>query len=161
VVPPDGNLESIVCFIGEAPGEKEDLAGRPFVGRAGKMLDRLTQAEGLDRSTIMITNTVKCRPPRNRNPAKEEMAACFPYLEQEIEGRRLVVAMGKIACRNLLGKDVKLKEEANIVREVQVCGNIVEVLPSYHPAACLFNVKARESLQESIRIAKRLIERDR
>ena len=160
VVPPDGDLDSIVCFVGEAPGEKEDLIGRPFVGRAGKMLDRLMLAEDLDRSMIMITNTVKCRPPKNRNPAKEEMAACFPYLEQELEGRRLVVAMGRDACMNLLGKDVKLEKEANVPREVQVGGNRVEVLPAYHPVACFFNIKARESLRESIRIAKGLIERD-
>lgn len=158
VVPPDGDLGSVVCFVGEAPGEREDLLGRPFMGRAGKMLDKLMKAEGLRRSEIMITNTVKCRPPKNRNPAKEEMAACFPYLEQEVGGRRLVVALGRVACRNLLGKDIKLEDEANVPRKVAVADRTVEVLPAYHPAACLFNIKARESLRESIRIAKRVIE---
>ncbi len=136
------------------------MVGRPFVGRAGKMLDSLMQEEGLDRDAIMITNTVKCRPPSNRNPSKEEMAACFPYLEQEIEGRELVVALGKVACRNLLGRDVKLEDQANIIRKVTVAGSTVRILPAYHPAACLFNLKARDSLRKSIRIARKALECD-
>jgi DNA polymerase len=159
VVPPDGDLDSSVCFVGEAPGEKEDLVGRPFVGMAGKMLDKLFEGERLDRKRVMITNTVKCRPPKNRNPAKDEMAACFPYLEQELAGRRMVVTMGRVACMNLLGKDVKLENEANVTRKIKVDSDYIVILPAYHPAACLFNMKARESLRESIRIAKELIER--
>jgi DNA polymerase len=157
VVPPDGDMDSIVCFVGEAPGEKEDLIGRPFVGRAGKMLDKLFENEGLDRKKVMITNTVKCRPPGNRNPARDEMTACFPYLEQELEGRRIVVAMGRVACMNLLGMDLKLEKEANVARKVEVGKSSVLVLPAYHPAACLFNKKARESLGKSIRMVKDFI----
>lgn len=161
VVPPDGDLRSVVCFVGEAPGEKEDLVGRPFVGRAGKMLEKLMREEGLSRNAVMITNTVKCRPPMNRNPSKEEMVACFPYLEQEIEGRKLVVALGKVACKNLLGRDVRLEDEANVLRRAAIAGRNIDVLPAYHPAACLFNLRARESLRQSVRIAKEVIERDR
>lgn len=161
VVPPDGDLDSIVCFVGEAPGEKEDLTGKPFVGRAGKMLDKLLRIEELDRKRIMITNTVKCRPPENRNPTAEEMTACFPYLEQELEGRKLAVAMGRVACADLIGDVTKLGSEANIVRKVKVGRDQIDVLPAYHPSACLFNVQARKSLQESIRIAKGFIDDDR
>jgi uracil-DNA glycosylase len=154
VVGPDGDLGSSVCFVGEAPGEKEDQQGRPFVGRAGKMLDRLFEEEGLPRDRIMITNTVKCRPPGNRTPKVEERRACLPYLEQELEGRRLVVALGRTACCNLLGKAVKMEEEVNRPREVTVGRERVFLLPAYHPAACLFNLNARASLRETIRIAK-------
>jgi len=151
-------MMSVVCFVGEAPGEKEDLVGCPFVGRAGRMLDKLMRAEGLSRNAVMITNTVKCRPPMNRNPSKEEMAACLPYLEQEIEGRQLVVALGKVACQNLLGRDVRLEDEANVPRKAAIRGRSLDVLPAYHPAACLFNLRARESLRQSVRIAKKVIE---
>jgi len=154
VVGPDGDLGSPVCFVGEAPGEKEDLQGRPFVGRAGQMLDRLLKEEGLSRGRIMITNTVKCRPPGNRVPTAEERLACLPFLEQELMGRRVVVALGRTASSNLLKKTVKMEEEANRPREVTVGNATVTLIPAYHPAACLFNLKARESLRETIRIVK-------
>src|SRR5512136_220133 len=102
VVAPSGDLDSPVVFVGEAPGEKEDLTGKPFVGRAGKMLDRLLREEGLERDKIMITNTVKCRPPGNRRPKQDEIASCRPYLEDELMGKRLIVCMGRTACENLL-----------------------------------------------------------
>lgn len=158
VVPPDGDLFSPVCFVGEGPGEKEDMLGRPFVGRAGQMLSRLMMEEGLQRARVMITNAVKCRPPGNRAPRRDEMAACFSYLEQELEGRRLVVAMGRSACLDLLGRDVRLADEANVVRHVRVGCEEMDLLPAYHPSACLFNLRARESLAGSIRIAKKYVD---
>jgi DNA polymerase len=154
VVSPDGDLNSPVCLVGEAPGRSEDLQGRPFVGRAGKMLDRLLEEEGLPRSRIMITNTVKCRPPDNRVPRSGEREACFPYLEQELEGRRLIVGLGRTACSNLLGRDIKLADEANVPVSVRIGGVNIEFLPTYHPSACLFNLRAREGLREAIRIIR-------
>ncbi len=154
VVPPDGDLSSPVCFVGEAPGKNEDLEGRPFVGRAGSMLDRILDEEGLSRERIMITNTVKCRPPGNRVPTSGEREACFPYLEQDLMGRRLVVGLGRTACANLLGRSIKLGDEANRSLEVEIGGVSVEFLPTYHPAACLFNLKAREGLRETIRTVR-------
>ncbi|NYT12818.1 MAG: uracil-DNA glycosylase [Methanomassiliicoccales archaeon] len=154
VVAPDGDVRSPVCFVGEAPGKNEDAEGRPFVGRAGKMLDRLLEDEGLPRNLIMITNTVKCRPPNNRVPTREEREACSPYLQQELRGRKLIVGLGRTACGNLMGKDVRLMDEANVVTKVMIGGEQVEFLPTYHPAACLFNLRAREGLREAIRLVR-------
>jgi uracil-DNA glycosylase family 4 len=154
VVPPSGDLRSPVVFVGEGPGEKEDQKGMPFIGRAGKMLDRLMKDEGLVRERIMITNTVRCRPPENRRPLPDEMKACFPYLERELESRQLIVAMGKTACENLLGRAVKVSQEANSIVTVELKGQKKEVLLTYHPSACLYNLKAREALQASIRLVR-------
>ena len=154
VVAPDGDIHSSVCFVGEAPGKNEDLEGRPFVGRAGKMLDRLLEEEGLPRDIIMITNTVKCRPPNNRVPTRGEREACSAYLEQELRGRKLVVGLGRTACSNLMGRDVKLLDQANLITTVEIGGAHVEFLPTYHPAACLFNLRAREGLREAIRLVR-------
>jgi uracil-DNA glycosylase family 4 len=154
VVPPSGDLGSAVVFVGEGPGEKEDQRGMPFVGRAGKMLDRLMKDEGLVRERVMITNTVRCRPPENRRPLPDEMRACFPYLEQELESRQLIVAMGRTACENLLGRAVKVSQEANTTVSVELMGRKKEVLLTYHPSACLYNLKAREGLRASIRLVR-------
>ena len=154
VVPPSGDIRSKVAFVGEGPGEKEDLRGAPFVGRAGKMLDRLMMEEGLDRRLVMITNTVKCRPPENRRPLPDEMEACFPYLEQELANRQLIVAMGRTACENLLGRAVKIGQEANSIVTVELMGTCKEVLLTYHPSACLYNLRARQGLKASIRLVR-------
>jgi len=154
VVPPDGDPDSPVCLVGEAPGRNEDEEGRPFVGRAGKMLDRLLSEEGLPRERIMITNTVKCRPPENRVPKREEREACFPYLEQDLMKKDLVVGLGRTACSNLLGRDIRLGDEANVPMEVEIAGFRIEFIPTYHPSACLFNLKAREGLRETIRLIR-------
>jgi uracil-DNA glycosylase len=154
VVPPSGDLGSPVVFVGEGPGEKEDQKGMPFIGRAGKMLDRLMKDEGLARERIMITNTVRCRPPENRRPLPDEMEACFPYLEQELESRQLIVAMGRTASENLLGRVVKVSQEANTIVTVELKGQKKEVLLTYHPSACLYNLKAREGLRASIRLVR-------
>ncbi|MFA6804352.1 MAG: uracil-DNA glycosylase, partial [Candidatus Methanomethylophilaceae archaeon] len=84
IVLPSGNLDSKIAFVGEAPGENEDMEGKPFVGRAGKILDEIMLNAGLKREDFMITNTVKCRPPNNRDPTDEEMRACRPFLEDEL-----------------------------------------------------------------------------
>ena len=154
VVPPSGDLYSPVLFIGEAPGEKEDEKGEPFVGKAGKMLDRILREEGLARSSIMITNTVKCRPPGNRRPKEEEVAACYPYLECELHDRELVVALGKTAAEGLLETKLTLKECANTMFSIVVNGQKIDLVPTYHPSACLFNMVAREGLRETIRMVR-------
>jgi uracil-DNA glycosylase len=154
VVPPSGDLRSPVVFVGEGPGEKEDQKGMPFIGRAGKMLDRLLNEEGLARERIMITNTVKCRPPENRRPLPDEMRACFPFLEQELADKQLIVAMGRTACENLLGRTVKVGQEANSMASINLMGKEKQVLLTYHPSACLYNLKAREGLRASIRLVR-------
>jgi uracil-DNA glycosylase len=152
VVPPGGNINSIVVFLGEAPGETEDRLALPFVGKAGRMLDSLLAEGGISRSDIMITNTVKCRPPDNRRPKPDEIEACFPYLEEELRDKRLVVALGRTACEGLLGRQVTLSEVANRSHTIRIMGREIEVLPTYHPSACLFNLTARAGLRRTIEI---------
>jgi uracil-DNA glycosylase len=154
VVAPRGDLESPVVFVGEAPGEKEDLSGKPFVGRAGKMLDRLLQDEGLDREKIMITNTVKCRPPANRRPKPEEVASCRPYLEDELRGRQLIVCLGRTACEGLLNNKVVMRDCANQTFAIAVGRERMDLIPTYHPSAALRNIDAREGLRLTIRMVK-------
>ncbi|MDH7508177.1 MAG: uracil-DNA glycosylase [Methanomassiliicoccales archaeon] len=154
VVPPEGDMNSPICFLGEAPGEKEDKTGRPFVGRAGKMLDRIMEEVGLSRKEVLITNVVKCRPPNNRRPKKDEMSACLPFLMEELVGKKVIIAMGRTACLNLLGRDVKLEEEANRILQVAIGNTMSLVIPTYHPAACLYSARAREALRRSVEIAK-------
>jgi uracil-DNA glycosylase family 4 len=156
VVLPDGDPRSPLLLIGEGPGEKEDLQGRPFVGRAGKWLDKCFHEAGLERERVYITNTVRCRPPRNRRPMEDEVASCRPYLIDELRGRRLVLPLGATATSNLLGRPVKMSEEANRPREVEIDGIMVMVLPTYHPSACIYNKIARQRLSEALAMAKGL-----
>jgi uracil-DNA glycosylase len=153
VVGPSGDLGSRLVFVGEAPGATEDRTGKPFVGKAGKMLDRLLAENGLPRESIMITNTVKCRPPDNRRPTREEVEACRPYLVEDLAGRCLVVALGLTASEGLLGRKVSLKVDANKVFQVQLGDETITVMPTYHPSACLFNLTARKGLKEGIGLA--------
>jgi DNA polymerase len=131
-----GNPGADLMFVGEGPGHDEDLAGEPFVGRSGKLLDRLMAEElGIDRSTCYIANMVKCRPPNNRDPLPDEMAACRPYLDEQISliAPKVVVTLGNVATRALLGT-------ADGIRRVRgrayVFGD-AQLVPTYHPAAAL------------------------
>lgn len=103
-VPGVGNPAADLLIIGEAPGQEEDRRGEPFVGRAGQLLDRMLMAIGLDRDTVYITNVLKCRPPKNRDPKPEEVRACSPYLRRQIEliGPKVILAVGRISAQQLL-----------------------------------------------------------
>jgi len=104
VVPGEGNEKSKVMFIGEAPGEDEDLKGRPFVGRAGQLLTKILQSVKIKREDVFITNMVKCRPPGNRNPSKSEIETCFPYLETQVAliNPKIIVTLGNVPTQYLL-----------------------------------------------------------
>jgi DNA polymerase len=154
LVLPSGDLNSPVVFVGEAPGEREDLTGKPFVGRSGKLLDSIMEEEGIDRSKVMITNTVKCRPPENRDPTKEEMEACRPFLDHELSGRKVVIGLGKSACRDLLGYEGKMSDIANTKMSIKVCGKDVLFIPTYHPAACIYSRESRDALRTTMRILR-------
>jgi DNA polymerase len=103
-VPGEGNANARIMFVGEAPGADEDAQGRPFVGRAGQLLDRVIEACGLKRSDVFIGNILKCRPPENRDPRPEEIISCLPYLQRQIEtiNPEVIVALGAHAARTLL-----------------------------------------------------------
>jgi len=158
VVNPDGDPSSPLAFVGEAPGAKEDAVGRPFVGSSGKVLDRLLEEEGLERSEVFITNTVKCRPPGNREPTQEEMDACLPCLESELESRRVIVTLGRSAARDLLKRPVIMKDEVNRPRKITIRGKEVVLIPAYHPAASFYNRTVKDSIRESIRSARTYLE---
>ncbi len=103
-VPGEGDPNARIMFVGEAPGADEDAQGRPFVGRAGKLLDKIIIACGLKRSDVFIGNILKCRPPENRDPTAEEIISCLPYLQRQIEiiNPEIIVALGALAARTFL-----------------------------------------------------------
>src|SRR5687767_7128269 len=140
MVPGEGNPRAAVVFVGEAPGATEDALGRPFVGRAGKLLDELLAEAGLVRGDVWITNVVKARPPRNRDPRAPEIAHCMPWLERELEliRPRLVVPLGRHA----------LKHFAPAAKIADVHGRLLDghLFPLYHPAAAMYNQTLRETL---------------
>jgi DNA polymerase len=151
---PDGDPNAAVAFVGEAPGAREDEVGRPFVGPSGKVLTKLLEEEGLSRNEVFITNTVKCRPPDNRPPTAEEMDACLPCLESELEGRKVIVTLGRSAARDLLKRDIVMKDEVNQPQKVTIRGKQIVLIPAYHPAASFYNPKVRDSIREAIRTAR-------
>jgi len=131
-----GDPHAQLMFVGEGPGREEDLAGEPFVGRSGRLLDRLMQEElSMDRSRCYIANVVKCRPPENRDPLPEEIEACRPYLESQIEliDPRVVVTLGNFAARLLLDTAQGIKALRG--RAYPFRG--VHLVPTYHPAFAL------------------------
>lgn len=133
----EGNVDARLVFIGEGPGKNEDLQGRPFVGRAGQQLDKMVAAMGLRRSDIYITNIVKCRPPDNRVPAPDEVAACTPYLERQLEVIRpqVIVSLGLSATQYLLGT----KNSISSLRGRWHTWRGIKLMPTYHPAYVLRN----------------------
>ena len=136
----EGNVNARIMFIGEGPGKEEDLQGRPFVGDAGQLLTRLIEKMGFKREDVYIANIVKSRPPMNRDPQEDEIAACFPFLERQIEiiAPRVIVSLGKIAAYVLLGISGPISK-FSITR---IRGNFSEykgipVMPTFHPAYLL------------------------
>ncbi|MDQ1238903.1 MAG: uracil-DNA glycosylase [Thermodesulfobacteriota bacterium] len=131
----EGNPHAGVMFIGEGPGAEEDREGRPFVGRAGALLTKMVGAMGLSRSDVYIANIVKCRPPRNRDPEAEEIAACLPFLELQVRSvnPKVVVALGRIAAGTLL----QTTESIGKIRGTFYLRNGIKVMPTYHPSFLL------------------------
>lgn len=158
IVLPDGNPAPGIILVGEAPGENEDLEGRPFVGRSGKILGAMMEEAGFDRSDVLITNTVKCRPPGNRDPTREEMAACRPFLESELMDARVVVGLGKSACRDLMGYDGPMADVVNMPTTIRVGDRDVPFIPTYHPAATIYNKNSRAELKRTMQILKGMME---
>lgn len=131
-----GDPEADLMLVGEAPGRDEDLQGEPFVGRSGKLLDRLLAEEmGVDRSQLYIANVVKCRPPDNRDPRAEEIAACRPYLNAQLEliGPSVVITLGNFASKLLIHTELGITK----LRGASYPMDGYEIVPTYHPAAAL------------------------
>jgi len=132
-----GNPNADLMFVGEAPGEKEDLEGVPFVGRAGKLLTDILKAIDLQREDVYIANVLKCRPPNNRDPNKEEIETCEPYLLKQIEliKPKLLVALGRISATTLL----RTKDSLTSMRGKVFDYHGTDMVVTYHPAALLRN----------------------
>jgi uracil-DNA glycosylase len=143
LVPGEGSAAAPVVIVGEAPGASEDKQGRPFVGRAGRLLDQLLEEAGLARDAVFITNVVKARPPNNRDPRADEVAHHLPWLEAQLEviGPRLLVPLGRHALTRF-APDAKISAEHG--RVLQRDGRTL--FPMFHPAAALHNQGLRETL---------------
>ena len=144
-----GNPESELMFIGEGPGESEDLLGEPFVGRAGKLLDTMLELIDLDRSRVYIANIVKCRPPNNRDPLNEEQKACMHWLDsqREIIRPKLIVCLGRIAANAIIKPDFRITKEHGQWFELPEC----RAMAIYHPAALLRYESKRPETFEDLR----------
>jgi DNA polymerase len=136
-VPGDGSYSSKIMFIGEGPGEEEDIQGRPFVGRSGKLLTKILESTGFDRGTVFITNIVKCRPPKNRDPEAVEIKACSVYLESQIAiiNPKVIVTVGAVSTKAILG----FKEGITKLRGELFEWRGIKVMPILHPSYLLRN----------------------
>ena len=156
-VPGEGNPAARLVLVGEGPGATEDATGRPFVGQAGQLLDSILQAIDVPRSEVYITNIVKCRPPQNRKPLPDEIAACIPYLHRQLELLRpkVILALGGTAGEALLGVRKSLGELRGKVHTF----NGIPLVVTYHPAALLRNPNWKKPTWDDVRIARQLLDR--
>ncbi|HLL86506.1 MAG TPA: uracil-DNA glycosylase [Thermoleophilaceae bacterium] len=134
-----GNADAELMFVGEAPGVEEDRQGRPFVGRAGKLLDRLLEEIGLERGQVFIANVLKCRPPGNRDPLPGEIEECSPYLFRQIEliEPLVVCTLGNFATKLLSGQGTGITRVHGRAQARELGGRTVRLFPLFHPAAAL------------------------
>ncbi len=137
VVPGEGNIKTDIMFVGEAPGRDEDVQGRPFVGRAGQLLTKIINAMKFQRNEVYITNIVKCRPPNNRNPHKEEMDSCKDYLLRQIEliHPKVIVTLGKVAASFFIQTSLGMTALRGDFYEFQG----IKVMPTFHPSYLIRN----------------------
>lgn len=154
----EGSLSAKVMFVGEAPGYYEDLKGRPFVGKAGKVLDELLESVGWERGEVYITNVLKCRPPGNRNPATAEIKACTPYLDAQLEiiKPEVIATLGNFSLSYIfdkfgLKKD-KISKMHGKVFTVSTIASIKKIIPLYHPAVATYNPGIKEVLVEDFKM---------
>ena len=148
-----GSPTAELMFVGEAPGFHEDKNGIPFVGAAGKLLSKLLDGIGLSRDDVYICNTVKCRPPGNRNPLPEELEACETHLFRQIEiiQPRLVATLGNFATKLLSGKPARITQVHGREQQVVLGGRPVTLYPIFHPAAALYTPRMLQVLEEDFR----------
>ena len=156
-VPGEGTPDASVMVVGEAPGRNEDETGRPFVGAAGERLDEVIGLAGLTREDVFISNVVKCRPPKNRNPRRDEIVACRGYLERQVAAIRpkAIVTFGNFASQLVLGTDegVATLHGKPVDAEVPCGGCSIRtiVYPVFHPAATIYRPQWRAVLEEDMR----------
>src|SRR5438552_17931478 len=156
-----GNPEAELMFVGEAPGFHEDKQGFPFVGQAGKLLDKLLAGIGLTRADVYVANVLKCRPPGNRDPQPDEIEQCEGYLFRQIEAiePKLVATLGNFATKLLSGKPLGITRVHGQEQEVTLGGRHVLLYPLYHPAAALYTPAMLNVLEEDFRRIPELLGR--
>jgi uracil-DNA glycosylase len=144
-----GNADADLMFVGEAPGATEDQQGKPFVGRAGKLLDTLLEEIGLSRGEVFIANILKCRPPGNRDPLPEEIEECMPHLMRQIEliEPSVIATLGNYATKSLTGSPTGITRCCGRPQERELAGRDVTIYPLFHPAAALRTPKVLEQLR--------------
>lgn len=154
-VPGEGNINSEIVFIGEAPGAEEDRTGRPFVGRAGKLLESLLGEIGFKRSDVWIGNIIKHRPPGNRDPLPDEVIACSPYLTMQLKAinPKIVVTLGRYAM-SYFYKEGKITRDHGMAKKI---GDMI-IFPIYHPAAALRNPGFLDALRTDFKKISDVIE---
>lgn len=150
-----GNRTAQWLFIGEAPGEQEDLQGEPFVGRAGQLLNEMIKAIGLSREEVYIANVLKCRPPKNRDPSPEEATACESHLLSQLALIKpaIIVAVGRIAAQNLLKTGTPIGKLRGVVHDYQS----IPLVVTYHPAYLLRSQTEKRRAWEDLKLARRTL----
>lgn len=152
-----GKRDADVMFIGEGPGEQEDIKGEPFVGAAGQLLDDMMSIIDLDRTNTYIANIVKCRPPQNRDPSDEEQDACIDYLRNQVAliQPKIIICLGRIAAKRLIHPDFRITREHG----TWVCKNGVWITALYHPSALLRDAGKRpDTFYDLLEIRKKIRE---
>ena len=144
-----GNKKADIIFVGEAPGENEDKMGMPFVGRAGKLLDKYLSEASIDRDSVYIANILKCRPPKNRDPLPSEEDACISFLLRQINliKPKLIVCLGRVSAKRLISKKFKISEEHGVWFEFEG----IPTCAVYHPALILRDPRKGNDMLEDIK----------
>ena len=153
-----GNKEADIMFIGEGPGADEDLQGIPFVGKAGKLMDKAFLGIGINRENVYIANIVKCRPPQNRVPEKDEAQACLDYLRNQVilVKPKIIVLLGSTALKNILGEEHSItKERGSLVEKKEI-----RYLPTWHPAALLRDENKKIEFWRDLKKLKEIAEEE-
>lgn len=155
----DGNIDADIVFIGEAPGKKEDELGLPFMGAAGKFLNVMLDEAGMERQDVYITNIVKYRPPKNRDPTKAEKEAFWPYLLEELAviQPKVVITLGRLSMEYFLPLE-KIGDIHGQPQHISVGDQPLLIIPLYHPAAALYNGSLRQTLIDDFLTVPKLIE---
>ena len=154
----EGDSDSNIMIIGEAPGREEDEAGRPFIGRAGKLLNEFLKSIDLNRDSVFIANTIKCRPPENRDPETAEINACSDYLDQQINfiKPKVLVLLGKVAANRLLGEDMPMSELR--LKKFFIDKYDIPIIVFYHPAYILRSPSQKKNVWDDLQYLKGIID---
>ena len=156
-VPGVGSLQADLMIIGEGPGHDEDLTGEPFVGRSGRLLDKILQSIGISRPQVFITNIVKCRPPHNRDPHKDEVKACDAFLRAQIKyiAPKIILSVGRVSAQSLL--DTNDPVGKLITQNHRLADSNIPVKVTYHPAYLLRNPAAKATVWQDMKMLQRIL----